>query len=128
MSDKGTLERDIRAFGETRRGGLIVLPDFLTSAYRDLIVGLELQCNIPSVHPFRYFSRVGGLLSYGVDLTDVSRRAANYADRILRGAKVVDLPIQSPTSYELVINLKTAKALHIDIPPILLAQADEIIE
>ena len=93
-----------------------------------LLIGLAARSRMPAVYPFRYFATVGGLLSYGSDATDLWRRSAAYVDRILRGAKPGDLPVQAPTKFELAINLKTAKALGLQVPPSLLARADEVIE
>ena len=95
---------------------------------RDLITSLAAQHRVPAVYPFHYFATFGGLLSYGVDLTDLFRRAASYVDAILRGTKPADLPVQLPTKFQLVINLKTARALGLEVPPTLLATADEVIE
>ena len=109
-------------------GGLIVTGSPLTLVHRDLIIALAARHRLPAVYSFRYFAAGGGLISYGPDQTEPFRRAASYIDRILKGEKPADLPVQAPTKYELVINLKTAKALGLEIPPMLLARADEVIE
>src|SRR5262249_39120532 len=109
-------------------GGIIVTGSPLTTFHRDLIVTLAARQGLTAVYPYRFFVTGGGLISYGPDVTDQYRRAAGYIDRILKGGKPADLPVQAPTKYELVINLKTAKALGIDVPPTLLARADEVIE
>jgi ABC-type uncharacterized transport system substrate-binding protein len=108
--------------------GLLVLPEFLTTLHRDLIVMLAARHRLPAAYAHRYFTASGGLISYGVDNNAVYRRAASYIDRILRGEKPADLPVQQPIKFELVINLRTAKALGIGVPPTLLALADEVIE
>jgi putative ABC transport system substrate-binding protein len=107
---------------------LIPLPHPLTSNNRDLIIALAARHRLPAVYPFRYFATAGGLLSYGSDAMDLWRRSATYVDRILRGAKPGNLPVQAPTKFELVININTAKALSLAVPPTLLARADEVIE
>jgi putative ABC transport system substrate-binding protein len=122
------LERMIDSFARELNGGLMVLPDVSTLNYRDGVIGLAARHRLPAVYPFRIFAASGGLLSYGTDVSDVFRRAAGYVDRILKGQKPADLPVQAPTKYELVINLKTAKALGLTVPPTLLARADEVIE
>jgi putative tryptophan/tyrosine transport system substrate-binding protein len=122
------LERMADAFAREGNGGLVVLPDVSTTNHRALIVALAARHRLPAVYPFRFFTASGGLLSYGSDVADVFRRAASYVDRILRGTSPGDLPVQAPTKYELVINLKTAKALGLEVPPSLLARADEVIE
>ena len=109
-------------------GGLIVTGSALAEVHRDLIVALAARHKLPAVYFNRFFVAAGGLISYGSDLIDQYRRAAGYVDRILKGEKPADLPVQAPTKYELVINLKTAKALGLDVPPTLLARADEVIE
>ena len=106
----------------------MVLPDISMTNYRKAIIALAARHRLPAVYPYRYFAASGGLMSYGIDGTDVFRRAAGYVDRILKGEKPADLPVQTPTKYELTINLKTAKALGLDVPPTLLARADEVIE
>jgi len=122
------LERIVDVFSREPNGGLIVLPDISTVNYRDGVIGLAARHRLPAVFPDRIFATSGGLLSYGSDVSDIYRRAAGYVDRILKGTKPADLPVQAPTKYELVINLKTAKALGLDVPPTLLARADEVIE
>ena len=122
-------ERDIKGIAsEADRIGLIVTPDLTTTLYRGAIINTTLQYQVPTMYPFRYVAAEGGLISYGVDVTDQYRRAADYVDRIVKGAKPRELPVQQPTKFELVVNLKTAKALGIDVPPSLLARADEVIE
>jgi putative tryptophan/tyrosine transport system substrate-binding protein len=124
----GEIERALATFAATPNGALMVLPDASTTNQRDLIVTLAARHRLPAIYPFRYFATSGGLVSYGVDVTDSFHRAAGYIDRILRGAKPADLPVQSPSKYELVINVKTAKALDLALPPLLLSRADEVIE
>jgi putative ABC transport system substrate-binding protein len=126
--DAAEIERAITAFGGQSKGGLIVQPDGITSAHRQLIIDLAAKHGLPAVYPFRFFAADGGLMAYGVNAVDQFRRAASYIDRILRGAKPGDLPVQAPTKFELVINLKTAKALGLKIPEAVLARADEVIE
>jgi ABC-type uncharacterized transport system substrate-binding protein len=127
--DVGEIERAIAAFARSPNGGLILTPNAAAvSALRDLIITLAAQHKLPAVYPFRYMVTGGGLMSYAPDVVDQCRRAADYVDRILKGAKPADLPVQAPTKYELVINLKTAKALGLDVPALLLAHADEVIE
>src|SRR5262249_37901704 len=108
--------------------GLIVMPDAFTNVHRSEIVSLVARYRLPTVYVYRFFPELGGLVSYGNDPLDNFRRAAGYADRILRGEKPNNLPTQQPTKFELVINLKTAKALGLTVPPALLARADEVIE
>jgi putative ABC transport system substrate-binding protein len=122
------LERIIDAFAREPNGGLIVLPDVSTVNYRDGVIGLAARHRLPAVYPERVFAVSGGLLSYGSDVSDIFRRAAGYVDRILKGEKAADLPVQAPAKYELVINLRTAKAIGLTIAPNLLALADEVIE
>jgi putative ABC transport system substrate-binding protein len=109
-------------------GGLLVLPDTFTTVHRDKIVALANHYRVPAVYPLRFFAIGGGLIAYGANLVELLRLAASYVDRILRGARPSDLPVQSSTKFELVINLKTAKALRLEVPPTLLARADEVIE
>jgi putative tryptophan/tyrosine transport system substrate-binding protein len=128
MRDATEMERAVAALARTGNGGLIVAPSAGESAARDQIVGLAAQHKLPAVYSDRFNVVAGGLLAYGPDRIEQFRRAANYADRILRGEKIADLPVQAPTKYQLVINLKTAKALGLGIPQSLLAAADEVIE
>jgi putative ABC transport system substrate-binding protein len=128
VRDVGEIERDISTFARSSDGGVIVTPSPEASRHRDLIITLAARHRLPTVYAYRSFVVDGGLISYGPDMVDQYRRAAGYVDRILRGEKPADLPVQAPTKYELVINLKTAKALGIDVPPTLLARADEVIE
>ena len=127
MRDAGEIERAVTAFSRVSNGGLIVTASG-SSARRSLIITLAARHKLPAVYAFRYFATSGGLISYGPDIIDPFRRAAGYVDRILKGEKPADLPVQTPTKYELVINLKTAKALGLEVPATLLARADEVIE
>jgi putative tryptophan/tyrosine transport system substrate-binding protein len=122
------IERAILDLGRVPASGLIVLPDTFTAVHRGVIISAAASSHVPAIYPFRFMAGDGGLISYGVDLIDLYRRAAPYVDRILKGAKPADLPVQQPTKFEFVINLKTAKALGLDVPPTLLARADEVIE
>src|SRR5262245_55572125 len=126
--DPSEIERDIAALADGPNGGLIVLPNRFAANHPDWIAALAARHKLPTVYPFRFFVEAGGLISYGPNEVDQYRRAAAYVDRVLRGEKPGDLPVQAPTKYELVINLKTAKALSLEIPPTLLARADEVIE
>ena len=126
--DGGEIERDIAAFARAPNGGLIVTASTGAVTYRELIIMLAARHRLPAVYPFRYFVTNGGLASYGPDTTEQYRRAAGYVDRILKGEKAANLPVQAPTKYELAINLKTAKALGLTVPPSLLARADQVIE
>ena len=126
--DAGEIELGIAAFARGSNGGLIVLGSPVVLEHRNLIIKLAAQHRLPAVYTTRYFVTDGGLMSYGPDRIDLYRRAAGYVGRILKGEKPADLPVQAPTKYELVINLKTAKALGLDVPPTLLARADEVIE
>jgi putative tryptophan/tyrosine transport system substrate-binding protein len=122
------IESAIAKLGSEPRSGLIVMPDNFTSLHRKLIISLAAQFRVPTIYPYRYFADEGGLLSYGVDISDLFRRAAEYVSRILRGAKPADLPVQAPAKFELVINLGAAKALGLVIPRVLLASTDQVIE
>jgi len=128
VRDASEIERAIAAFARSPNGGLIVAASTLAVVHRDLIVTLAARHKLPAVYPSRFFVRSGGLIFYGPDSVEPHRRAAGYVDRILKGEKPADLPVQAPTKYELAINLKTAKALGLDVPPTLLARADEVIE
>jgi len=128
VQDAAGIERAIASLGRDVNAGLIVLPDIFHFPHRDLIVALSAQHRLPAIYPFRLFVTAGGLISYGIDLADLYLRAASYLDRILKGSRPADLPIQQPTKFELVINLKTAKALGLTVPPTLLGRADEVIE
>jgi len=128
VRDAGELERAIADFARSPNGGLIVTGSPTAAARRASIIALANRYRLPAVYAQRYYATSGGLISYAPSTTEPYRRAASYVDRILRGEKPVDLPVQAPTKYELVINLKTAKALGLDVPPSLLTRADEVIE
>jgi putative ABC transport system substrate-binding protein len=130
VGDGAEIERKLESFAFDRagRGGLIVAPDPFTTAHRARIVALAARHRIPTVYPYRWFATAGGLISYGTDVHDQFRRAGGYVDRILKGEKPNDLPVQAPAKFELVLNLGAAKALGFTIPPQLLARADEVIE
>src|SRR5262245_32241462 len=128
LRDADEIERAVTAFARSSNGGLIVPASALASVQRNLIVELAARHRLPAVYFERLFVASGGLISYGADLVEQYRRAAGYVDRILRGEKPADLPVQAPTKYDLVINVKTAKTLGIEVPPTLLARADEVIE
>jgi putative tryptophan/tyrosine transport system substrate-binding protein len=128
MRDSAEIERTLAAFARSANGGLIVTGSALATTHRDLIIGLTALHKLPAVYYERLFVTAGGLISYGVDLTDQYRRAAGYVDRILKGDKPADLPVQAPVKFDLAINLKTAKALGMDLPPTVLARADNVIE
>jgi putative ABC transport system substrate-binding protein len=122
------IETAIIAVGREPGGGLVVMPDIFTAAYRAPIISAAARNNVPAVYTLSFFARDGGLLSYGTDPVDLFRRAATYVDRILRGEKPGDLPVQLPTKFEMVVNRKTATALGLAIPPSILLRADEVIE
>ena len=126
--EAGEIERAIAAFARAPNGGLIVTGSALATFHRDLLISLAARHKLPAVYYRRLLVDGGGLISYGADIVDLHRRAAGYVDRILKGEKPADLPVQAPTKYELVINLKTAKALGLDVPLTLIARADEVIE
>jgi putative ABC transport system substrate-binding protein len=128
VHDAAAIESAMNAFAREPNGGLIALASPLTAVHREVIVALAARHRLPAVYPYRYFVNSGGLLSYGLDNIDLFRRAASYVDRILKGANAGELPVQAPTKFELVINLKAAKALGLEVPPTLLARADEVIE
>jgi putative ABC transport system substrate-binding protein len=128
MRDADEIERAVAAFARSGNGGLIVAPSGASSVHRHLIITLAARHKLPTVYPYRYMASAGGLMSYAPDQADGFQRAARYVDRILKGEKPSDLPVQVPTKYELVINLKTAKALDLTVPQALLARADEVIE
>ena len=128
LRDPGEIERGVLAFAREPNCGLIIVGSPSGVVHRDLIIALAARHRLPAVYPYPAFAHSGGLISYGPDAVDQYRRAAGYVDRILKGAKPADLPVQAPTKYELVINLKTAKSLSLEVPPSLLARADEVIE
>jgi len=128
MRDASEIERNVMAFARSGNSGLIITASAFANVHRELIITLAARYKLPAIYFARYFVTDGGLMSYGTDLVEQFRQAASYVDRILRGEKPADLPVQAPTKYELVINLKTAKALGLAVPPTLLARADEVIE
>jgi len=128
LRDAGEIERAISAFARSQNGGLIVTTSALSTVNRDLIIALAARHKLPAVYFQRFFVTAGGLISYGANFIDQYRRAASYVDRILKGEKPADLPVQAPAKYELVINLKTAKTMGLVMPPSVLARADEVIE
>jgi putative ABC transport system substrate-binding protein len=128
VREVGEIEHAIETLARDGNGGLMVLPDISTLNHRDLIIALASRHRLPAIYPFRYFATSGGLMSYGIDVADVYRRAASYVDRILKGAKPSDLPVQLPTKFELAINLKTAKAMGLTFPISMQQLADEVIE
>jgi len=122
------IETAIIALGREPGSGLVIIPDVFTTAHRVPITSAAARNNVPAVYPLSVFARDGGLLSYGIDLVDNFRRAASYVDRILRGEKPGDLPVQLPTKFEMVVNRRTATSLGLAVPPSILLRADEVIE
>jgi putative ABC transport system substrate-binding protein len=128
VRERSDIERVIAAQAQVPSSGLLVMPDTFTTTHRVEIAGLAARYRLPAAYPFRSFAEAGGLMSYGNDQVDNFRRAATYVDRILKGTKPSDLPVQAPAKFELLINLKTARTLGLTAPPTLLARADEVIE
>jgi putative ABC transport system substrate-binding protein len=128
LADAAEIEREVVAFAQSANGGLILTASALTAVHRDLIITLAARHKLPAVYYERNYVAAGGLISYGPNFLDQFRRAAGYVDRILKGERPADLPVQAPTKYELVINLKTAKALGLAVPPSVRARADEVVE
>ena len=128
VREPAAIERNMELLARGPNGGLMVLANPTAAVHLNLIVALAAQHRLPAIYPYQFFARAGGLISYGADNLDLYRRAAGYVDRILKGGKPADLPVQNPSKFELVINLKTAKALGLEVPPTLLARADEVIE
>jgi putative ABC transport system substrate-binding protein len=128
IRNAGEIERSLTEFARSDNGGVILTSSALANVHRDLIIRLAAKFRLPAVYSFRFFVKAGGLAAYGSDSIDPHRRAAGYVDRILKGEKPADMPVQAPTKYELAINLKTAKALGLTVPPSLLSRADEVIE
>jgi putative ABC transport system substrate-binding protein len=128
VENAADIERQLDTFARVPDSGLLLPPDVTTIIHRDLIIALAARHRLPAAYSFRLFVKAGGLMSYGTDQIDMFGQTASYVDRILRGAKPADLPVQAPTRYETILNLKTAKALGLDVPPSLLVRADEVIE
>src|SRR5262249_20318999 len=128
VSNAAQIENALAAASHNPGSGLIVMPHIFASQHRELITALARRHALPAVYPFRYFAEAGGLISYGIDVPDLFRRAAHYVNQVLRGAKPSNLPVQQPDRFELVINMKTAKSLGLDVPRILLVRANEVIE
>ena len=122
------IERAIIGFADVPNGGLLLPPNSTGVRNRDLIIALAARHRLPAVYPFRFYAADGGLMSYGIDQVEMFRQAASYVDRILRGGSPADIPVQAPTKYTTVVNLKTAKALGLEVPPSLMVRADEVIE
>ena len=128
VNDAAEIEIAVTAVAQEPGGSLIVMPDAFTTVHRQLIILLAARHGLPAIYPYRYQAVEGGLMSYGVDTVDLLRRAAPYVDRILKGEKPADLPVQAPIKFEFVVNLRTAKVLGLGVPPTLIARADEVIE
>jgi putative ABC transport system substrate-binding protein len=128
VREPAVIERDMALLAREPNGGLVVLANPTATVHLNLIVELAARYQLPAIYPYRYFAQAGGLISYGADNLDLYRRAAGYVDRILKGGKPADLPVQNPSKFELAINLKAANALGLDVPPTLLARADEVFE
>jgi putative tryptophan/tyrosine transport system substrate-binding protein len=128
IRDTSDLEKVVMEHARKPHGGLVVIPDAYMAGHRVEVTSLAARYSLPAVYPFRFYAESGGLLAYGTDQLDIHRRAASYADRIFKGANVSDLPVQAPEKFELVVNLKTAKALGLTVPPTLIARANEVIE
>ena len=128
IDNAADIERAVESFARAPGGGLLLPPDTSTLTHRDLVIALAARHRLPTVYPFRVFVTAGGLMSYGTDQVEIFRQAAAYVDRILRGDKPADLPVQAPTRFETSVNLGTAKALGLTVPPGLLVAADEVIE
>jgi putative ABC transport system substrate-binding protein len=128
IRDAGEIERALATFASSPNGGLIVTPSGLSFVHRDLIIALAARYKLPAVYFSRVYPDAGGLASYGTHVVNQMKRAAGYVDRILKGDNPANLPVQAPTKYELIINLKTARALDLTVPPTVLARADEVIE
>ena len=122
------LEDAIEALGRAGYWGVIAMPDSFNIVHRERIIALTAQYRVPAIYPYRFAVGEGGLVSYGIDFVDLFRRTAVYVDRVLKGTKPAELPVQAPVKFELAVNLKTAKALGLEVPPMLLARADEVIE
>ena len=128
VRDESELERAVTLFARRPNGGIIITASSIARMKREKVIALVAQHRLPTIYPFRYFISAGGLVCYGPNTTEQYRLAADYVSRVLKGEKPADMPVQAPTKYELVINLKTAKALGLTVPPTLLARADEVIE
>jgi putative ABC transport system substrate-binding protein len=128
VTDTNEIESAVAALARTSGGSLIIMPDAFNTVHRQLIILLTARHSLPAIYPYRYQAVEGGLLSYGVDTVDLMRRAAPYVDRILKGEKPADLPVQAPIKFELVVNLRAARVIGLTVPPAIIARADEVIE